>query len=254
MLLNYTQTGAGRPIILLHGLAGSLRYWDDLVPELSQKYSVIALDLLGFGRSLHPSSVTYNYDTHILSIIELQNQPLYLVGHSTGALLALRLASMHPELIGRLTLISMPIYIHPKQARQDITQGKRLRDLAYYGPTSRVLCTTWCRLLRPASRFIAPLYLPGLPKKVAQDSLLHTWQSYAQTMEHVIMHQHVQYDLDKVTAPVDFIYGDRESSVVLNNFQALKLTRNTDSHILPGHHNIALDDKHAIIELLSQTK
>jgi pimeloyl-ACP methyl ester carboxylesterase len=46
MLLNFTDTGQGPTMVLLHGMAGSLRYWEELIPELRKSHQVIAIDLL----------------------------------------------------------------------------------------------------------------------------------------------------------------------------------------------------------------
>ena len=255
MLLNFTDTGQGPTIVLLHGMAGSLRYWEELIPELRKSHRVIAIDLLGFGQSPKPKDVTYTAETHLASIEETLHsigisQPLTLVGHSTGALLALKLANRSPELVNRLFLFSLPIYKSPAEAKQDITRGGKLRELAYFGPTSRFLCTAWCKTLRPITRHLAPLYLKGLPKRVAQDSLLHTWQSYAQTLDQVVVHQDAKSDLVDIAAPTEVIYGDKESPIIANNFRNLKLSQNIRLQTISGRHNLAIDNKERVLEIL----
>lgn len=256
MLLNYKLHGQGQLIVLLHGLAGSLRYWDGLVPELCRSHQILAIDLLGFGRSPKPAAVIYNYHTHTASILEtISNlnltEPIHLVGHSTGALLALRLAANNPDLVSRLTLISMPVYANAAEARTDITRGQKLKDLTYFGPSSHILCTSWCQMLRLVSYRVAPLYLPGLPKCVAQDSVLHTWKSYSETLHNVVMDQAIQTDLDKVTIPVDIIYADRESQLVTTNFHNLNPGQNVRSHTISGTHNIVIDNPSEVLELIN---
>src|SRR5512132_3265234 len=53
-----TRHGEGKPVLLLHGIypgASSLE-WRHVVPAVAQRYSVIAVDLLGFGRSDRPAA------------------------------------------------------------------------------------------------------------------------------------------------------------------------------------------------------
>jgi len=91
------------PLVCIHGLAGSSAWWNGISAELRERGPLYPLDL---PRSLHPSAipawiVQYLSRSRILA-------PVDLVGHSLGALVALRLAAGHPELVRRLILISPP--------------------------------------------------------------------------------------------------------------------------------------------------
>jgi pimeloyl-ACP methyl ester carboxylesterase len=100
--LNYTDQGDGPPIILLHGVAGSLRQWDYLIPILLEAgYRTLAVDLLGHGDSSwtsDPRHMNGRGGYHIKSVYEhfktwveglhLSTPPV-IVAHSMGAYLAL---------------------------------------------------------------------------------------------------------------------------------------------------------------------
>jgi pimeloyl-ACP methyl ester carboxylesterase len=47
----FTRSGAGEPLVLLHGLGSSRRAWDPVVPALAAHFDVFAVDLPGFGQS-----------------------------------------------------------------------------------------------------------------------------------------------------------------------------------------------------------
>jgi pimeloyl-ACP methyl ester carboxylesterase len=49
--LAHTRTGAGAPLVLLHGMGSSRRAWDPVIPALAGHFDVIAIDLPGFGDS-----------------------------------------------------------------------------------------------------------------------------------------------------------------------------------------------------------
>lgn len=216
------------------------------MPNLSKSHRVVAVDLLGFGLSPKPKDVRYDAATHIASIMETLEkagigEPFILAGHSMGALLSLKLALRYPEKVRRLVLISMPIYASPEECMEQITKGARSRKIAYYGWTSKLLCSTWCGLLRPLSKHAARLYLKHQPPHVAEDSVYHSWQAYSESLEYVIAHQSVNEDLQKLKMPVELLYGDKESPMTHKYLKKLELPKNVHTLIAPGTHNLPLE-------------
>jgi len=240
---------------LLHGMAASLRYWETLIPELSQHHRVISIDLLGFGRSPKPKAAKYDTQTQLSAIqktlahLNVQT-PFVLVGHSMGALLSLELASQDARPLERLVLLNMPISKTNEEVRMNITQGKKTKQLAYYGWTSHLLCSTWCCLLRPVSRRIAPFYLRSLPRAVAEDSVLHSPQAYRQSLNHVLNNFSVGEKLKKLSLPTKLIYGNQESSITLNNLKATSLPPNVEIEILEGGHNVSFQQPQTVTRLI----
>ena len=102
-------TGAGTPIVLVHGLASCWQIWLETIPALSRHRRVVAVDLPGFGGSempVEPISIT-RY-AHLVDALcdELGLGPVSLVGHSMGGFTGADLALQHPERVERLVLIS----------------------------------------------------------------------------------------------------------------------------------------------------
>ncbi|MCW2666875.1 MAG: alpha/beta hydrolase, partial [Frankiales bacterium] len=91
--------GAGTPVLLLHGLASSRRFWDLVVPGLSG-LPVLALDQRGHGGSERPDGpydgATIARDA-LTALDALGLSRVVVVGHSWGATTALRLAADAPE-------------------------------------------------------------------------------------------------------------------------------------------------------------
>lgn len=97
------------PLLLLHGLAGHMGEWDDVLPLLlADGHGVVTCDARGHGASTRrPRDMTRAAcvrDTVTL-IRELALAPVTLVGQSLGGLTALLTAAAHPELIHSLILI-----------------------------------------------------------------------------------------------------------------------------------------------------
>jgi len=99
--------GSGQPIVMVHGLGGSIANWDLLGPRFSRYGHTVALDLPGFG--LSPPGRDWSLQTHcnaIADMIEHMGGRAVLVGNSLGGLLSEIVASTRPDLVTALILIS----------------------------------------------------------------------------------------------------------------------------------------------------
>ncbi|MET0423734.1 MAG: alpha/beta fold hydrolase [Actinoplanes sp.] len=56
--MNHHRQGAGRPLVLIHGIGSRWQVWQPVLPELTARYDVIALDLPGFGESPLPAEAS----------------------------------------------------------------------------------------------------------------------------------------------------------------------------------------------------
>jgi len=118
-----TRTGAGTPVVLLHGLSGSSRWWSRNVDALAARHLVAAVDLIGFGRNRRFSGLplllpSFSEMTALLARwLETFGEPVHLVGHSMGGQIAIELASERPDLVRSLVLVNaagMPFRLDPR--------------------------------------------------------------------------------------------------------------------------------------------
>ena len=114
--LRVAEAGAGRPVILIHGLFVDHTSWDLVLPQLAEQFRVVAPDLPGFGASEKPpaSRFPYGIDAFGEAIADLyaglELGPAAVVGHALGGAIALTLAAKHPELVSKLVLIDSLCY------------------------------------------------------------------------------------------------------------------------------------------------
>ena len=134
--LRWFEAGAGSEVVLVHGLGGAASNWTLVAPELTARSRVVVPDLPGHGGSTALPAPSETLDPYADRVAALLDSPAVLAGHSTGAVVALRLAARHPHLVRGLLLA----------APSGIGSGTRrsARYLALAG------------VLRPAQR-IAPL-------------------------------------------------------------------------------------------------
>ncbi len=105
----YRTGGWGPLLVLVHGITSNSATWDRVLPELSQRYTVLAPDLLGHGRS-DKLRGDYSVGAHANTIRDLMDALGYrtatFVGHSLGGGVALQFAYQYPERIERLVLVA----------------------------------------------------------------------------------------------------------------------------------------------------
>ncbi|SFQ01121.1 alpha/beta fold hydrolase [Hymenobacter arizonensis] len=93
--MNYIRRGAGKPLLLLHGIGGSWRSWQTILDDLVKEREVIAIDLPGFGNTPPlPGPVTIGtLADAVTAFLTAQNLlGIDAVGSSMGARLVLELA------------------------------------------------------------------------------------------------------------------------------------------------------------------
>ena len=112
--LSGEQTGAGRPVVLLHGLTATRRYVVMGSRTLERSgHRVLAYDARGHGRSSAAADRDYGYErlaADLLAVLDVTGvQRALLAGASMGAHTAVRFALAHPERVAALALIT-PAY------------------------------------------------------------------------------------------------------------------------------------------------
>src|SRR4051812_37227577 len=101
-------------VLLLHGTGATAEDWDVVATRLSDHRTVYAVDLRGHGRSDWPG--TYSIDLlaeDVLGLLDQRTQPVDLVGHSLGGLVACKVAAAMPARVRRLVLEDVGIP-HPR--------------------------------------------------------------------------------------------------------------------------------------------
>ncbi|MFC0006327.1 alpha/beta fold hydrolase [Micromonospora siamensis] len=96
-------------VVLIHGLGGSTRWWDAVVPVLAASHHVLRADLVGHGRSARPTGAGYSIPEQArrvgLVLDRVGVRHAVVVGHSTGGYVATALAEQRGDLVTALTLI-----------------------------------------------------------------------------------------------------------------------------------------------------
>jgi len=190
-LIHYEAFGRGRPVIFIHGWLGSWRYWMRTMEALAADYRAYALDLWGFGDS-DKSKERYSVDDYTHLVHEFMDQlgipGASLVGHSLGAIIALRLTNLEPSRVLRLAVVSLPLT--PR------TVSNRL--LAYGDTNSPLTKMLWWRQISHKD-------VQAEAEKAAENAVTLSVQS--------VLEIDAQSLLMQVSQPTLVIYGEQDSVI-----------------------------------------
>ena len=123
--LHVEDQGSGTPVILIHGWPDSSRLWRHQIPVLvANGFRAIAPDMRGFGRSDRPEPVAaYSLQNAVADVVgildELKISAVDVVGHDWGAGVAWLAATLYPDRVKRLVVLSVPHLLVPRTMRQN---------------------------------------------------------------------------------------------------------------------------------------
>lgn len=115
MQLNYKTFGSGEPLIILHGLLGSLDNWQTLAREYGENFTVFTIDQRNHGRSPHSEEFSYDilandllnfmYENHIFNA--------HILGHSMGGKVAMQFALEHSDMVNKMIVADIAPVSYP---------------------------------------------------------------------------------------------------------------------------------------------
>lgn len=190
----------GDPLVLLHGLSGSGRWWERNIEGLAAHHRVLIPDLVGYGRSPLVGRVpTLDAMADLLAswldVLEIERTDV--AGHSMGGQVAIHFAVRHPQRLRRLVLVDAAGIPRPTTPRH-------------------------------VARFaleIAPLWRWGDPsflRVIVGDAWTAGPRTLLRSIGH-ILHDDVRPLLATIQAPTLILWGERDSWVPLSH--ALELRR-----------------------------
>jgi pimeloyl-ACP methyl ester carboxylesterase len=248
-LLHYEIEGTGPAVLLLHGYMGSGRYWGRVRQELSTTHRVITLDLLGFGRSPKPRFSRYDLQAQRRSIEATLaalkiNEPLTVIGHSMGSLIALDFAWHHADRLERLVLANMPVFASTREAKRDIYGTRPLYRFA----------------LQPGLHAIIwPLFKASLlftARRRGQQTGRHLYMMQSsrfariRSMRNLIFKAGVEARLAALEVRTTLVSGAFDRAVYLHNLQRFEMGTMVHSLIVDGGHHLPLTHPRAIVRAL----
>jgi len=171
MNLNVHTEGEGTPVLLIHGFPDSHRLWRNQIgPLAAAGFRTIAPDLRGLGDSPKPEGIDA-YRLPVIAqedLIPLLDEPAHVIGHDFGAALAWIVATLRPDLVRTLSVLSVG---HPnmRATRTMESREKGWYQLAFQFPEAEELFLRddaklfreWIKPAKDIERYVADLSRPG---------------------------------------------------------------------------------------------
>ncbi len=225
--IHYKREGTGKPIILLHGFLESLDMWDNFTKSLSNKFTVIRIDLPGFGISETISNIhtmELMADTVNSIMDQEQIESAVIVGHSMGGYASLAFADKYPERLKGLCLFH-------SHAAADTEEAKTNRE--------RTIEIVEQNHIGFISNFIPDLFAPENVQKFEQEVDLLKTSGIKTSKKGVIAAlkgMKIRTDklglLEKINVPVLFISGKKDKRIPANTI--------LEQALLPHHSEVLL--------------
>jgi pimeloyl-ACP methyl ester carboxylesterase len=229
--------GAEPPLVFLHGLGATHRYWMARLPADGFGRRLVLPDLYGFGDSPRPWR-RYTTQRHLdmLDGVLGHESRLILIGHSLGAALALAYAARRPEAVAGLVLISLPYYGDQQRAYRWFR-----RKPSGWLATNMAITALTCVFTRHVAIGLLPRLLPEFPREILSDLVKHNMFSSTTSLWDVLYRQDLAYlscclpeDL-----PVVCVHGSADETAPVATVRGLAARhRNWQFELLEGadHH------------------
>ena len=131
MTLHATTLGeSGSWVVFCHGLFGQGKNWTQIAKVVAERHRVLLLDMPQHGRS--PWTPDFDYLGAADQVAHaLPDEPVAVVGHSMGGKIAMLLALLHPERVGRLCVVDVaPVAYRSAHSFDRFVDAMRGLDLA----------------------------------------------------------------------------------------------------------------------------
>jgi pimeloyl-ACP methyl ester carboxylesterase len=231
------ELGAGPPIVLIHGLGGTFRYWLESARRLARHYRVLVVDVPGFGGS-DPAAVPFSMvaaGERVLAACEaLGARRPVLVGHSLGGPIAALVAARSPERVAGVVLVSTTGLSPERAWRRHVLLPIVRRALGNPRPWENLLAShAWAREIVFTKMFAHPRELdPCTTRMLVGGAALA--RQIGDSLE-ASLRSDLRGTVRELAAPLGIVWGEHDETVSLEDAAlAQRLRPDTRARFVPG--------------------
>jgi len=241
--IHFDEKGKGTTIVLLHGFLENSTMWNFISNELSKKYRVVCIDLLGHGNSdnlgyVHTMEEQAEMVKAILNHLHLRKY--ILIGHSMGGYVALSFSKLYPKNVKGLCLMNSTAL--PDSEEKKINRNRAIEAVKQNHKTFIRIALPM--LFSEGNRILFSSKI----KEITQEALKISPQAIIAALEGM----KVRIDLTSIykdaTFPILMIIGKQDPA--LEYAPLIKQTRNTNVEVIefPDGHMSHFENKKELID------
>lgn len=257
--LRYVEVGQGPPLLLLHTIRTQLDIFQKVIPELSRRFRVYALDYPGHGFSDIPT-VEYKpeFFTDVVAgfLQQVNIENAIVVGESIGGSIPLRLAAQRKPRVKQVIAINAYDY----DAGRGVKRSSAIANLLFSLNNVPILGPTFWRLRQyPIFKKIMEggiVHKDALPPALLREmyevgNRPHHYRALMSLVRHWAGWDRGRVDYAKIAVPVVLVYGEHDWS--------RPEEREANQRVIPGSrmtivrgagHFLSLDAPEAVIEII----
>lgn len=230
----FSRSGAGEPLVLVHGTSADRTRWARVLPELESRFTVYAVDRRGRGASGDGAEYALEREFEdVTAVVDEIGEPVTLLGHSYGGICALE-AALRTSAVQRLILYEPPLPVGVEfYVPGFLEELQRLLDA---GAREEVLTSFLTDVVRTPPEELAQLRsLPGWDARVAG---AHT------VVREIRVHDRYRFDPERwrsLAAPTLLLLGGDSPPIFSRAIEVLAVTLpHATLRVLPGQQHVAM--------------
>ena len=265
--LHVAEMGAGPPLLLLHGFPEFWWSWRKVMPALAESFRVIAPDLRGFNLSDKPEGAaaeTYDLDSLSGDVVGLLDslglhEPVAVLGHDWGGIVAYRLAMRRPERVRGLIQLNAP---HPNAWARALLRHPAQRTKGWYvfltlapgGVSERLYREQFAagtvRLARVATPEEVAVYATAFERPGAATAAVNYYRAFMSRIADLACETPA-----RIACPVHVLWGMKDEALepVLNEIAAEWIDDFTLTQFPDNYHWLAQERPEAVIAAVRET-
>ena len=202
--IRYLEDGTSKDtLVLVHGLGASGDRWTHVIPLFAKKFRVIALDLIGFGRSDKPSlDYTLEFFANFLDdfLNRIHISDIYLMGSSMGGQISALYAIANPQRIKKLALVSPSGFMTKSTAALDAYVMAALYP-------NKVMTKNAFAMMENSNSEVDRAIIDDFILRMKERNAKFCFLSSLLGLQNSKLHQS---DLEKITSPTMLLWGTRD--------------------------------------------
>jgi len=243
----YETSGAGQPVVLIHGLGSSTRDWEAQVPALAERYQVIAYDLRGHGQSDKPAGPYQmaQYAADLAGLLSALGIPsAHIVGISLGGGVALQFAMDYPDRVGSLVVVNGGPTLGGTREQQEALIAQRVGIVQQLG-------------MRAMGQALAPALFPSPDQATQRETFVERWadndpQAYLAALRSMFGWD-ITARLGEIACPVLLLASDQDYSPVAAKEAYRQSIPNARLVVIPdAHHALPMERPEAFTAALGE--